>query len=143
MSEGLTPKVREIFSVLKTEILNVDFMLGDYVMDSYKPVVDSNGLFKPYVLCKIHTSYEHGDNGICEKSKDPLQGSISFYVVSPDAWVTSEVADKIRVALRGRSLEDTGPITLSGGYSFSDSDLGYIRYAQNVGVIFQYNLGGW
>lgn len=142
MSQELTPKLREIFSKLKADIPNVDFMMGDYVMDSYLPKTDANGLFKPYVLCKVHTSYEHGDNGICSKTLDPLQGSVSFYVVSPDGWVTGELADKIRVSLRGQRFTDTGEVKLSGGYSFSDSDLGYIRYAQNVGIVFQYNLGG-
>lgn len=142
MSQELTPKLEAIFSKLKVDVPGVDFMMGDYVLDSYVPKVDNNGLFKPYALCKVHTSYETLDNGICERSKDPLQGSFSFYVVSPDGWVTHKITDQIRVSLRGSRFTDTSELRVSGGYSFSDSDLGYIRYAQNIGFTFQYNLGG-
>lgn len=142
MSQDITPKLREIFSRLNTEVKGVDFMMGDYVLDSYIPERDANGLFKPYALCKIHTAYETADNGICEKDKDPLEGSFSFYVVTPDGWITQETVDAIRAALRGKRFTDTGPLKASGGYSFSDSDLGFIRYVQNIGFTFMYNLGG-
>ena len=112
------------------------------MMDSYKPERDANDLFRPYVLCKINTSYETGDNGICERSKDPLQGSFSFYVVSPDAWVTLDITDTIRTTLRGRRFTDTSDLKVQGGYTFSDSDLGFIRYIHNIGFVFNYNLGG-
>lgn len=142
MSQDITPKLQAVFSKLKTDVPGVDFMMGDYVMDSYVPKVDTNGLFKPYALCKVHTAYETLDNGICEKSKDPLQGAISFYVVTPDGWITQEITDKIRVSLRGSRFTDTDAFKVSGGYSFSDSDLGFIRYVQNIGFEFKYNLGG-
>lgn len=142
MSQELTPKIKEIFARLRAEVPGVDFMMGDYVMDSYVPVKDANGLFKPYALCKVNTSYETADNGICERSVDPLQGSLSFYLVSPDGWLTQDIADKVRAALRGQRFTDTSDIKMSGGYAFSDSDLGFIRYVQNIGIVFQYNLGG-
>ena len=142
MSQEITPKLEEIFTALRTALPHVDIMMGDYVMDSWVPTVDSNGLFKPYILCKVHTAYETTDNGICEKSEDPLQGSFSLYIVSPDGWVTQQIADTVRVTLRGRRFTDTDYLVASGGYSFGDADLGYTRYAQNVGFTFRYNLGG-
>lgn len=142
MSQEITPILKEMFEHLRDSIDGVDFMMGDYVMDSYVPEVDSDKLFKPYVLCKAHTSYETGDNGICEKSHDPLKGSLSFYVVTPDGWITQEITDDIRVALRGKRFTDTDYFVTSGGYSFTDADLGYHRYAQNIGFTFNYNLGG-
>lgn len=142
MSQDITPKMREIFSLLKANVPGVDIMMGDYVMDSYIPETDEDGLFTPYALCKIHTSYETGDNGICEKSDDPLRGSFSFYVVSPDGWVTSELTDDFRTALRGKRFTDTDALVASGGYSFTDTDMGYARYVQNIGFTFTYNLGG-
>ena len=142
MSQEITPKLEEIFETLRIALPHVDIMLGDYVLDSWIPTVDSNGLFKPYILCKVHTSYETADNGICEKSNDPLQGSFSLYVVSPDGWVTQKLTDTIRVSLRGKRFTDTDALKASGGYSFSDADLGFTRYAQNIGFTFTYNLGG-
>lgn len=140
MSQSISPILKAIFSALKTKFGGVSFMMGDYVMDSFVPTVDSNGLFKPYVLCKVHTSYETKDNGICGKEKDPLQGSFSFYVVSPDGWVTQELTDSIREELRGKRFASSDSLLVSGGYSFVDADLGYHRYVQNVGFTFRYNL---
>lgn len=142
MTQGITPALREIFAALRQRLPHVDFMMGDYVMDSYVPKADANGLFKPYVLCKVHTSYETADNGLCGKDKDPLKASFSFYVVTPDGWVTQEVTDTIRIALRGRRFTGTDALLVSGGYSFADADLGFHRYAQNIGFTFRHNLGG-
>ena len=141
MSQELTPVLQAVFSTLKTALPKVDFMMGDYAMDSYLPKVDANKLFKPYVLCKVHTAYETKDNGLGNKSEDPLQGSFSFYVVTPDGWVTQQVTDKIRATLRGKRFAGSGPVQVSGGYSFADADLGYHRYCQNIGFTATYNLG--
>lgn len=142
MTQAITPAMEEIFTAIRAALPAVDLMMGDYVMDSFVPESDANNLFTPYILCKIHTSYETADNGICEKSADPLQGSFSLYIVSPDGWITQELTDNVRIALRGKRFVDTGPLLVSGGYSFVDADLGYHRYVQNIGFTFQHNLGG-
>ena len=142
MTQSIAPAMEDIFAELKTVLPHVDIMMGDYVMDSYVPTVDTNGLFKPYILCKVHTAYETADNGICEKSADPLQGNFSLFIVTPDGWVTQKLTDEVRVALRGKRFTDTDMLLVSGGYSFVDPDLGFHRYVQNIGFSFRYNLGG-
>lgn len=140
MTQSVTPALREIVAALKAAMPGVDFMVGDYVMDSYVPKVDADGLFRPYCLLKVHTSYETADNGICEKDADPLKASFSLYMVAPDGWVVQELADEIRATLRGKRFTDTDALLVSGGYSFVDADLGYHRYVQNIGFTFRHNL---
>lgn len=142
MSQNISPVLTAIFSALRAGVKNVDVMMGDYTMDSYIPKVDGNGLFSPYILCKVHTSYETSDNGIVGKDKDPLQGSFSFYIVTPDGWATQKLTDLVRTTLRGKRFAGSDALTVSGGYSFVDPDLGFHRYVQNIGFTFKYNLAG-
>lgn len=139
--QEITPILRKVFARIQAQLPKVKLMMGDYALDSFVPVTDAAGLFAPYILCKVHTSYETADNGLCGKAEDPLQGSFSLYVVSPDGWVTQELTDKIRATLRGVRLTGTDEFLASGGYSFVDADLGYHRYVQNIGFKFRYNLG--
>ena len=52
MALATLPGEQDILAKLR-EIPGVDVMEGDYVDDGYIPVVDSNKLFKPYMLVKL------------------------------------------------------------------------------------------
>ena len=130
----------DIIAKIKT-IPGVDVMESDYVDDSYVPVVDANKMFKPYILVKFNGGFPEYDNGICGPDKDSMEGSITVYVVSPDARTTRILRDQVRVnMLTNFRPTDAGPLRPGNSYSFVDADLGYHRYVQALSFSYTFNL---
>ncbi len=59
-------------------IPGVDVMEGDYVEDSYKPILDENKMFKPYILIKFNGGFPAYDNGICGPEKDTQRATVTI-----------------------------------------------------------------
>ena len=130
----------DIINKLK-EIPGVDVMEGDYVDDSYLPEVDSNKLFKPYILVKFNGSFQEYDNGICGPDKDTQRATITVYCVSPEDRVTRTIRDQVRVKmLTNFRPTDGGPLRPGNAFSFVDPDLGYHRYVHALAYTYTFNL---
>lgn len=137
-----------IFNSGETDIVNkiksvpgIDVMQGEYTPDGWKPVLDVNGLFKPYVTIKFNAGFPTLDNGICGPDKDTLRNTFSIYVVSPDDAISRNLRDQIRSALLTNfQPTDGSSLKTTGGFSFVDSDLGYNRYVHNIGFAYLTNL---
>ena len=130
----------DIINKLK-EIPGVDVMEGDYVDDSYLPEVDSNKLFKPYILVKFNGSFKEYDNVICGPDKDTQRATITVYCVSPEDRVTRTIRDQVRVKmLTNFRPTDGGPLRPGNAFSFVDPDLGYHRYVHALAYTYTFNL---
>lgn len=123
------------------EIEGIDVMEGDYVDDSYVPVVDDNKLFKPYMLVKFNGSFQQYDNGIVGPELDTQRATFTVYVVSPDDRVTRSIRDQVRVKmLTNFRPTDGGSLRPGNAYSFVDPDLGYHRYVHALSFSYTFNL---
>lgn len=140
MSVNALPGEDAVIARLKT-IPGVDVFEGEYTPDSYIPAVDANNMFKPYMLVKFSGAFQTYDHGICGPEKDTLRNTFSVYVVSPDDRTTRKLRDQVREKmLTNFRPTDAGPLRPTGGFSFVDSDLGYNRYAHNIGFAYIFNL---
>jgi hypothetical protein len=140
MPLNLSAGENDIVDKLKT-IPGIDVIEGEYTEDSYVPKVDSNKLFKPYVLVKFSGAFATSDNGIVGPDKDTLRNTFSVYVVTPDDRVTREIRDQVRIKmLTDFQPTDGNSLRPTGGYSFIDADLGYNRYVHNIGFSYTTNL---
>lgn len=119
---------------------NVDVAVGEYLGDSFKPEVDENGLFKPYILLSFIGSFPTYESGIVSPRQDTERATFGVYVVSPGDRISRELRDKIRELLIGYEPVDSGHIRATAGYSFVDTELGYHRYAYNISFAYITNL---
>lgn len=140
MSQDSTPGENDIMAKIK-EVPGIDVMEGEYTPDGYKPTLDANKNFVPYVTVKFNAGFPTYDNGIVGPEKDSLRNTFSVYVVSPDDNLSRKLKNQIRAKLL-TNFEPTDGSSLSptGGFSFVDSDLGYNRYVHNVGFKYTTNL---
>ncbi len=123
------------------EIPGVDVMEGEYASDSWKPVIDSNKLFKPYMLIKFNGSFQTFDNGVVSPAWDTLRASFSVYVVAPSDKIARSLRDQVRIKmLDGFLPTDGSTLRPTGGFSLIDPDLGYHRYVHNIGFAYTHNL---
>lgn len=131
---------QDIVAKIKT-IPGVDVFEGEYLPDSFVPVVDANKMFKPYLLIKFNAGFPTYDNGIVGPDKDTLRNTFSVYVVSPVDRVTRNIRDQVRQKmLTDFRPTDGSSLRPAGGYSFIDTDLGYHRYVHNIGFAYTTNL---
>lgn len=132
----------DIMTQLRT-ITGVDVMEGEYAGSGYIPTLDTNKLFKPYMLVKFNGGFSNPqDNGIVGSWLDTYRITFSVYVVAPDDNVARVLRDQVRGKMINATFKPTdgsalGPI---GGVSFVDSDLGYNRYVHNIGFKYYANL---
>lgn len=131
----------DIVAKLK-EIPGVDVMEGEYVSDSYIPVVDPvTKLFKPYILVTFDPPNETFDNGIADPAWDTQRGQIAVFVVSPDDRLTRVLRDQVRQKLLiSFRPTDASFLRGKGGYRFVDPDLGFHRYVQVLYFRYTFNL---
>lgn len=124
------------------EIPGVDVSEGEYTDDSYVPKVDpATQMFKPYLLIKWNAAFPTNDNGIVGPEKDTLRNSFSVYVVSPDDRTTRIIRNQVREKmLTNFAPTDGSALKPTGGFSFVDADLGYNRFAHNIGFSYWTNL---
>lgn len=123
------------------EITGVDVMEGDYTEDGYKPQVDANKMFKPYMLIKFNGGFPAYDNGICGPEKDTQRATITIYVVSPDARTTRVLRDQVRQKmLTSFTPTDGSSLRPGNSFSFVDPDGGYHRYVQALSFSYMFNL---
>lgn len=123
------------------EIKGVEWQRGTYLEDGYSPVVDGQGLFKPYALVQFGGTYEYTrDNGLAGPRWDTQRATFTIYIVSPFDEVSQEVKDKVKDKLVGFRPADGSALTINTGYAFVDADLGYNRYVQVIGFNYLYNL---
>lgn len=140
MSLNSMPGEDDILAKLKT-IPGVDVLEGEYAPDGFKPVTDANKMFKPYLLVKWNGAFPEYDNGIVGPDKDTLRNTFSVYVVSPDDRTSRDIRNQVRVKmLTSFTPTDGSSLRTTGGFSFIDADLGYERYAHNIGFAYQTNL---
>jgi len=140
MPTSQLPGEDSIVSRLKT-IPGVDVIEGEYTEDSWKPDVDENELFKPYILVAFYPSRSGFDNGLAEPHKDTERATFDVFIVSPNDRLTRDIRDQVKDVL----FEDFRPIDGSyirpkGGYKFVDPDLGYHRYVQVLSLTYTFNL---
>ena len=134
------PSEDDIMTKLRT-IPGVDVIEGEYTQDSYIPVLDANKMFKPYLLVKFNGSFPSYDNGIVSPDLDSQRASFSVFVVTPTDRTTRLIRDQVRVKMLTDFIPTDGStLRPTGGYSFVDSDLGYQRYAANIGFAYLHNL---
>lgn len=140
MSLNTLPGEDDIVAKIKT-IPGVDVYEGEYLPDSFAPVVDANKMFKPYMLIKFNGGFPTYDNGICGPEKDTLRSSFAVYVVSPTDRVTRDLRNQVREKmLTNFEPTDGSSLRPTGGYSFIDTDLGYHRYVHAVQFSYTTNL---
>lgn len=131
----------DIITRIKT-IDGVDVFNGEYAPDSYVPVVDSNKLFKPYILVKFNGGFPAHDDGIVGSKYDTQRATITIYVVSPDDRVTRQIRDQIRELLITNDWQPTDGSCLwpISALSFIDAGLGYHRYVHVISFSYYFNL---
>ena len=136
-----TPGENDIVAKLKT-IPGVDVMEGEYVNDSYIPVVDPiTKLFKPYILVTFDPANESYDNGIADPALDTQRARMLVFVVSPDDNLTRQLRDQVRLKLLQNFRPTDGSyLRAKGGYRFVDPDLGFHRYVQALYFGYTFNL---
>lgn len=141
MALSTVPAEDDILAQLKT-IAGIDVMEGDYTEDSYMPEVDSNGMFRPYMLVKHNGGFQAYDNGIVGPDKDTLRATFTVYVVSPVDRVSRQFRDDVRVKmLTDFQPTDASSLRPGNSYSFVDPDLGYHRYVHALAFSYLFNLG--
>lgn len=124
------------------EIPGVDVMESDYTDDSYKPEMDANNMFVPYILIKFNGGFPNYDNGLCGPEMDTQRATVTVYVVSPDARTTRLMRDRVREKmLTNFRPTDASSLRPGNSYSFVDPDLGYHRYVQAMSFSYTFNLG--
>lgn len=130
----------DIINKVKT-IPGIDVIEGEYTPDGYKPTVDANNLFVPYVLLKFNGGFPAYDNGIVSPDLDTQRATFSAYVVAPNDRTARAIRDQIRVAMLTNFIPtDASMLRPTSGFSFVDSDLGYNRYVHNIGFSYYFNL---
>lgn len=140
MSLDSMPSEDDIMAKLR-EIPGVDVIAGEYTPDSYVPVLDTNKMFRPYLLVKFNGGFPDYDNGIVGPDKDTQRASFSVFVVTPDDRTTRDIRNQVRVImLTDFTPTDASSLRPTGGYSFMDADLGFHRYVQNIGFAYKFNL---
>lgn len=135
------PGEDDIVARLKT-IPGVDVIEGEYLSDSYKPVTDSNGMFKPYMTVKFSGAFQAFDNGIVGAWQDTQRNTFGVYVVSPDDRTTRILRNQVREKMLSSDFvpTDGSHLTPSSAMSFVDSDLGYNRYVHYITFTYLFNL---
>lgn len=120
----------------------IDVYEGDYLDDGIKPDVDKeSGFFVPYALIKYQGSTETADNGLGGPDKDMQRATFSVYLVTPQDRLTRQYRDEVRkLMLTDFRPPDSSSLKPNGGYSFTDTDLGYSRYVHVIGFRFFHNL---
>lgn len=130
----------DIMDKLKT-IPGVDVIEGEYTEDSFVPKEDANKMFRPYLLVKFNGGFPAYDNGIVGPELDTQRASFSIYIVAPDDRVARDIRSQVRIKmLTDFQPTDSSSLRPTGGFSFVDSDLGYNRYAHNIGFAYTFNL---
>lgn len=129
-----------IVAQLKT-IPGVDVIEGEYTEDSYKPEVDENEMFAPYILVTFYPSRSGFDNGLAEPHKDTERATFDVFVVSPNDRLTRDIRDQVKekLLIAFRPV-DGSYIRPKGGYKFVDPDLGFHRYVQVISLTYTFNL---
>lgn len=134
------PGEDDVVARIKT-IPGVDVFEGEYLPDSFTPVLDANKMFKPYLVIKFNAGFPTYDNGIVGPEKDSLRNTFSVYVVTPSDRVTRQIRNQVREKMLTNFVpRDGSSLRPQGGYSFVDTDLGYNRYVHNIGFAYQTNL---
>jgi hypothetical protein len=130
----------DVLTKIRT-IPGVDVLEGEYAPDFWKPTVDDNGNFIPYLTVKFNGAFPANDNGIVGPEKDTQRVSVSIYIIAPDSNISRQIRDQVTtVLLTDFKPTDGSSLRSAGSLSFIDTSLGHKRYVSSVSFNYLANL---